>query len=60
MKLTKVIEILELNLKEAGRKMHPDTASALGIAVEAVKRLEIMRISLGTDADEILPGETED
>lgn len=58
MTLGKVIEILELNLKEAGRKMPPDTATALSVAIEAVKRLKAKR-ELGIHYDQtLLPGET--
>ncbi|GAI62189.1 unnamed protein product, partial [marine sediment metagenome] len=37
MKLPKAIEIGELNIKEAGRKMPPDTLDALKLLVEAGK-----------------------
>ena len=60
MLLPKVIEILDLNLKEAGKKMPQDTFTALGISVEAVKAIQDYREGLTVDFLLPLPGETEE
>jgi len=36
----KAIEILQLNIKEAGRQMPPDTLEALKFAVDDMKEIE--------------------
>lgn len=58
MKLTKAIEILDLNLKEAGSKMPPDCRDAVQLSIEALKHLQHerdLRIGFWTDP---IPGET--
>jgi len=60
MKLPKAVEIGELNIKEAGKKMPPDTLDALKLLVEAGKR-EIEHRELDIDTRfGLLPGETEE
>lgn len=57
MKLAKAIEIGELNYKEAGRHMPHDVKAAVGLLIEAGKRIRDLRIS-GRDFHlELLPGE---
>lgn len=60
MTLEKVREILELNLKEAGRKMPPDTATALGISIEGLKRILKYRKEHFRASFMNLPGETKE
>lgn len=58
MKLSKAREIVQLNIKEASKKMPPDCLDALKLLDEAAKRLEQWR-GLGIPEDlELLPGET--
>lgn len=58
MTLPKAIEIMELNLKEAGSKMPPDCRDALQLHIEAAKRIQVGR-SKGYDYfGHLLPGET--
>jgi len=60
MKLPKAIEIGELNIKEVGRKMSPDTLDALKLLVEAGKReMEHRELDIDTRFG-LLPGETEE
>jgi len=58
MKLTKSIEIIELNIREAGPKMPPDCLDALKLNLEAAKRIQAHRRSSLTDPHILLPGET--
>lgn len=58
MKLTKVIEIMELNLKEAGTKMSPDFRDAAQISIEAVRRIKDLQGMPLYPFDTKLPGET--
>jgi len=58
MKLTKAIEIGELNIKEAGPKMPPDVLDALKLLVAAGKREQTLRYEIPYDRDGLLPGET--
>lgn len=37
----KAIEILDLNLKEAGKSMPPDCREAIRVAVRSMKELEV-------------------
>lgn len=60
MKLTKAIEIGELNIKEAGPKMPPDTLNALKLLVEAGKDKVKSRGTLLPGFYVLLPGETEE
>lgn len=41
--IEKAIEILELNSKEAGKKMPPDVLSAVNLGIEAMKRIDRQR-----------------
>ncbi len=59
MNLEKAIEILELNVKEAGSRMPPDTLKALKIGIEALKTIKEMRYESVNDGTTQLPGETE-
>lgn len=58
MNLDKAIELLELNVKLAGRKMPPDTLAALQLGIEALKEIQHLHESQVLHADELLPGET--
>ena len=60
MTLEEAFEILDLNVKEAGRKMPPDTLTALKIGIEA--SLEVQRLRILGDVLVVgkLPSETED
>lgn len=60
MKLTKAIEILELNLKEAGKKMPPDCKDAVQLGIEAMGALHCHREVWGYSEFKLLPGETEE
>ena len=60
MKLAKVREILELNIKGAGKKMPPDTLIALVISHECVKWRILMEKEYGSWCGPPLPGETFD
>ncbi|MBA7582536.1 hypothetical protein ES708_24466 [subsurface metagenome] len=57
MKLPKVKEILDLNVREAGSKMPPDTLDALKIASHAISRIVTMRSYGINQAILPLPGE---
>lgn len=56
--MPKVIEILELNVKEAGKKMPPDVKDAVNIGIEASKRYYFLRSLSSIKAFPLLPGET--
>ena len=58
MKLDKAIEILELNLKEVGKKMPVDTSAALALSIEAQKRVIEARTPESINPHLPLPGET--
>jgi len=58
--LKKAIEIGELNIKEVGRKMPPDTLDALKLLTEAGKHIEAYRHPPFQGSKELLPGETLD
>lgn len=60
MTLDKAIEILDLNIKEAGKKMPPDVNAALGLGIQALKRWEIHRNECPGCFRELLPGETKE
>jgi len=60
MKLAKAVEIGELNIKEAGKKMPPDTLDALKILVEAGKDKQQSRGTLRPGFYILLPGETDE
>lgn len=57
MKLKKVIEILDLNIKEAGRSMPPDVLAALKLSVESTKFRQRWEEQEGEDDFPLLPGE---
>jgi len=60
MKVSKAIEIME-DLMTTEPQFDPDDRrDAVKLGIEALKRVEDMRISPCTTADEYLPGETED
>lgn len=56
--LKKAIEIGELNIKEAGKKMPPDTLDALKLLVEAAKARKTRQEHLTPLLRQLLPGET--
>ncbi len=56
--LEKAIEVLELNLNEAGKKMPPDVRDALSLSVEAMKRIRRQRSLTIPIPQPPLPGET--
>lgn len=60
MKLTKAIEILDLNIKEQGGKMPPDCLTALKLAVSALEQLTHYREVDNTLSNHLLHGETLD
>jgi len=60
MTLEKAIEILELNLKEAGDKIPPDCRKALKLGIEAMKRVNNPLLYNLINPRVLLPGETED
>lgn len=59
MKLLKAIEIGELNVREAGKKMPADTLDALQLLIEAGKVIKEWRHYPFPDGVIQLPGETE-
>lgn len=58
MTLPKAIEIVELNIKEAGKKMPPDCLDALKVCCEAAKYIDICRHNPNCFNISLLPGET--
>lgn len=58
MTIPKAIEIIDLNLKEAGDKMPPDVKDALELSKEALKRLLLCRTPERLYMGYLLPGET--
>lgn len=60
MKLSKAKEIIDLNLKEAGKKMPPDVRSALQLGSEAIDRCLFARKETSFVGPALLPSETED
>lgn len=60
MNLLKSREIIDLNIKEAGKKMPPDVKKALILAVEAEDRCLLARKETSFVGPELLPSETED
>ena len=60
MNIPKAIEILELNLKEAGKKMPPDVRDALNLSIEALEAFKKYRHSPNSWFVKELPGETKD
>lgn len=55
--IKKAIEILELNLKGAGKSMPPDVKDSLSLGVEAMKRIDSQRhLTIGITQPP-LPGE---
>lgn len=55
--LNKAIEIIELNIREASRKMPPDVKDSLRLLVHSAKALKDARAGDFTYIDELLPGE---
>ncbi len=56
--IEKAIEVLELNLKEAGNKMPLDVRDALSLSMEAMKRIRRQRSLTIPINQPPLPGET--
>ena len=60
MNIEKAIEILKIELSGWLPNYPDDLGDALKLGIEALKRIQDMRISPCCTADEILPGETEE
>lgn len=60
MNLEKAIEILELNIREAGKHMPPDCKNALELGVQALKAVGNLRVADLYTIIPRLPGETND
>ena len=60
MNLLKAIEVLTLLLNDDWPGPARDANDALKLGIEALKRIQDMRISPCCTADEILPGETKE
>jgi len=60
LKRTKAIEILDLNIKEAGTKMPPDVKTALQMSSGALQVIGTLREQDVFGAGYLLPGETPD
>lgn len=60
MNLPKAIEILDLNISEAGRRMPADTLTALKLAKEALERIQSHRRDKWSILNIPLPSETND
>lgn len=60
MKLTKSIEIIELNINIAGPKMPADCLDALKVNLEAAKRIQDGRAKGYDYFGHLLPGETDE
>jgi len=60
LKLTKAIEILDLNIKEAGKKMPADTLDSLKLGVEALTVIGYLRNAERPIRPPLLSGETEE
>lgn len=56
----KAIELLEWCIETGGRRDNDAIVEAQKLGIEALKRLELLRICLGDLAAEKLPGETEE
>ena len=59
MNLPKAIEILELNLRVAGKAMPPDTQEALKLGIEAQHFIIENRHKCSRSVFTLLPGETD-
>lgn len=57
MTLDKAIEILQINILEAGRKMPPDVQKALELGINAMKRIGHQRHNLTGLPQPALPDE---
>jgi len=55
--LSKAIEIIELNIREASHKMPPDVKASLQLLVNCAKRIQLGRVSQAAYYQYILPGE---
>jgi len=60
MKLEKAIEILELNVKEAGNKMPADCLKAIKLGIEAMEEVKYYRNNPLSYVIKLLPGETDE
>lgn len=60
MKLEKAKEILDLNIKEAGKQMPPDVKKALELGVGSIDFVTAWRTGAYFPPDYKLPGETDD
>lgn len=58
-KLSKAIEIIDLNLKEAGKNMPPDVKATMIVSRSALKRFQTFRQGHRTNMIDLLEGEAE-
>ncbi len=58
--IDKAIELLNEELLHPPTICNPDLKASVKLGIEALRRVEDMRISPCTTPDEILPGETKD
>lgn len=56
-KMQKAIEILDLNVKEGHKKMPPDVAAALNLAINNMKTVQYVRGGGPWDFKALFPGE---
>jgi len=56
-KILKALEIIDLNIKEAGKSMPPDVKEALTLAMEALDLICSIRNNASASAFEWLPSE---
>lgn len=60
MKLTTAKDVLQLNIRKAGKQMPPDTLAALKLGIEAIENLITQRADWLTRVYKPLPGETKE
>ena len=56
-KMSKAIEVLDLNIKEAGKKMPPDVKDSLALSVSLMKAVQYVRKGGNWEPHALLPGE---
>jgi len=56
-KMSKAIEILDLNVKEGGKKMPPDVKDSLNLAISTMKTVLFIRGGGEWDLKAVFPGE---
>ena len=55
--IEKAVEILRLNVKEAGKKMPSDVVDAVNLGIEAMLAVQDCRSLTHSELPELLPGE---